>query len=322
MDSTTRPALRWTHLSADIVEPWAELTNRLAIVDGTEEFYEPEDLAEELEEPGFTPETDSWAVWDEGRLVAYGQLRVASHLDDEGRVRCYLAGGVHPDWRGRGVGRAVVDRMETRARELAAQRHPGVPAFFRMNGQLDGSPTRRLLTHLGYAEVRYFNDLARPVPGNRLSVAEINGVELITPGDEHEQPVRVAHTAAFADHWGSSPNTEESWHQHWSSRSSRREVSTVAVDPAGAVLAYVLTNQWVPRELYVTIVGTIPEARGQGLAAACLARTLNLAAESGAYDKVGLTVDSESLTGATRLYERLGFTLERTTAAMQKDASE
>lgn len=319
----TRPTLRWGHLTKDSVEQWAELTNLLGTVDGTEEFYEPEDLAEELEESGFTAETDSWAVWEEDRLVAYGQLRVAANLDEDGLVRCHLGGGVHPHWRGRGIGRELVSRMEARGRDLAAQRHPGASAFFRANGELDGSPTRRLLTHLGYAVVRYFNDLTRPLPGDPVTVPgrdQLGGVELVTPRDEHKEAVRIAHTAAFADHWGSSPGTEESWHHHWTSRSSRREVSTLAVDRTGAVLSYVMTSQWVPRELYVTIVGTVPEARGRGIAAACLARTLILAAESGDYDTIDLTVDSESLTGATRLYERLGFTVARTTAAMQKDA--
>lgn len=320
MNSTTQHALRWSHLSADLVTPWAELTNLLATVDGTEEFYEPEDLAEELEEPGFTPATDSWAVWDGDRLIAYGQLRVSANLTDEGQASCRLGGGVHPDWRGRGIGRDLLGRMEARGRELAAERHPGAAAIFRSNGELEGSPARRLLTRLGYAVVRHFNDLARPVPGDPLNIPEIDGVQLISPTDEHGDSVRIAHNAAFADHWGSSPSSEEGWHNHWSSRSSRREVSTLAVDEDGAVLAYVLTSQWVPRELYVTIVGTVPEARGRGLAAACLARTLIRSAASGEYDTVELTVDSQSPTGATRLYERLGFTVARTTAAMQKDA--
>lgn len=312
--------LRWTPLTADTVEQWAELCNLLATVDGTEEFYEPADLVEELQEPGVTPETDTWGVWDEDRLIAYGQLRVSANLDDEGRVSARFAGGVHPDLRGRGIGREIVRRMEARGRDLAGERHPGAPAIFRADGELEGSAARRLFTHLGYAVVRHFNALARPVPGDPLTVPEIPGVQLVTSTAEHERAVHVAHVAAFADHWGSTASTEEGWHGHWSSRSSRHEVSSLAVDDRGEVLAYVLASQWVPRELYITIVGTVPQARGRGLAAACLARTLLLAGESGEYDKAELHVDSESPTGATRLYERLGFALVRTTAAMQKDA--
>lgn len=75
-----------------------------------------------------------------------------------------------------------------------------------------------------------------------------------------------------------------------------------------------------PQELYVDLVGTVPGARGRGLAAACLARTIRLAGEGGEFDEIELGVDSESPTGATRLYDRLGFTLDRTLAAMQKEA--
>jgi hypothetical protein len=51
--------------------------------------YAAEDLAEELQETGLTPETDTWAVWEDDRLVAYGQLRGgrrrARHLDRRAR---------------------------------------------------------------------------------------------------------------------------------------------------------------------------------------------------------------------------------------------
>ncbi|WP_312722732.1 GNAT family N-acetyltransferase, partial [Mobilicoccus sp.] len=77
-------------------------------------------------------------------------------------------------------------------------------------------------------------------------------------------------------------------------------------------------HQWTPRELYVSIVGTVAGARGRGLAAACMARSLGLAAASGEFDTVNLEVDSDSPTGATRLYERLGFTLARTFASMER----
>lgn len=311
--------LRWTHLTPDTTSQWAELTNLLARVDGTEEYYEAEDLAEELTESGFTPERDSWAVWDGQTLVGYGQLRVAANLNDEGRVRCSLGGGVHPDWRGRGIGRELVHRQEQRARELAGERHPGAPFFFRAPGELDGSDARRLLTRMGYAVVRYFNELTRPLPGEDVTVADIEGVRLIAPTDEHEAAVREAHNAAFTDHWGSSPSAPETWRDYWTGRSQRKQFSTLAVDEDGAVLAYVMVSQWVPREAYVDLVGTVREARGRGLAAAALGRSIRLAAESGEFDVIELGVDSDSPTGATRLYERLGFTLARVMAAMQKD---
>ena len=65
--------LRWTHLTPDTTSQWAELTNLIARVDGTEEYYEAEDLAEELTS-GFTR---AGLVGGVGRatLVGYGQAR-------------------------------------------------------------------------------------------------------------------------------------------------------------------------------------------------------------------------------------------------------
>lgn len=301
-----------------MVEQWADLTNLLARVDGTEEFFEAADLAEELRGTGFTPETDTWAVWDGERLIAYGQVRVGDTLDEQGRARVSHDGGVHPDWRGRGLGRDLVARATARGVELAGQRHPGAPHFFRSGGELEGSDARRLLTHLGYTVARYFNELERPLPGADLAPSDVDGFTFVTPNDEHEEGVRLAHNAAFADHWGSAPSTPERWHDLWSSRSQRLPFSTLALGENGDVAAYVMTSQWTPRELYVSIVGTVAGARGRGLAAACMARSLGLAAASGEFDTVNLEVDSDSPTGATRLYERLGFTLARTFASMER----
>ncbi|MGA8046937.1 MAG: GNAT family N-acetyltransferase [Dermatophilaceae bacterium] len=318
---TVETALRWSHLRTDDVGAWHELMNHLAKVDDTGEVFTPEILTEELGEPGFTPETDSWTIWDGDRLVAYGIVSVSMTPDHEGRVRCHVGmGGVHQDWRGRGIGRELMGRMEERATALARERHPGTAAYLRASGGVEGAQVRRLLVHRGYAVVRYFNDLTRPLPGEPLPDVAVDGYSIVSETDDLEEATLLAHNAAFADHWGATDITAEQWAHYWRSTSGRPDLSSLAVDDEGGrVLAYVLASQFVPGELYVTIVGTRPEARGRGLAAACLARTLQRAIGTGEYATARLDVDSASPTGATRLYERLGFRTVRTFASMQRD---
>lgn len=173
--TTTDTAYRWDHLSTDDVQAWAQLVNLLAEVDQTDEFLGPEDLAEELHEHGVDPARDTWAVWDGDALVGCGQVRVSHTLDTEGRVRIWLSGGVHPAHRGRAIGRRLIGESEIRGVELAEQRHPGRGAFWRADGNVEGASVRPMLEHRGYATVRYFNQMSRPIPGEPVSADAVPG---------------------------------------------------------------------------------------------------------------------------------------------------
>ncbi|MGC0252086.1 GNAT family N-acetyltransferase [Pseudactinotalea sp. Z1748] len=318
----TAPDYRWSALTLPHVEAWTQLVNHLAQVDGTEEFYSTTDLTEELTSPNIDNGRDSWALWHGEQMVGFGQVWVSATPDAEGRVRCSLIGGIHTDHRRRGLGTQIMDRLEARAVESATARHPGTGFYFQASGGLRDSSAEAMLTSRGYQVVRYFEVLTRPLPGAALrsddEPAPVPGVTVRTvrSGDEHA--VLAAHRAAFTDHWGSTPVTDELWARRWSSSSNRHAVSTVAVDDQGRVLSYVLCGQWLERELFITTVGTRAEHRGRGLARASIAHTLRAAIDSGDFDVVELEVDSTNPTGANRLYERLGFAHKFTTTTLRK----
>lgn len=310
-------AYQWRPLTEDDAPALTELVNHLAEVDGTEEFYREADLREELTHHGFDPALDSLGVWDGELLVGWVTVRAPQTLDNAGEARAFLGGGVRESHRSRGIGRELMERMEPRAQELARERHPGAPGNLVASGGLVGSSAERMLQHRGYAVVRYYNELALPLTGE-VTVPDLPGVRLGPPTDEHEEAVRLAHNDAFRDHWGSGEQTVQAWHDHWTSSSSRPAVSTVATSDDGRVLAYVMCAEWVDRELYVNILGTVRDARGRGLAEAALLRTIDVATRSGDYDVIELGVDSENPSGATRLYERVGFTHKLQTTSMRR----
>ncbi len=312
----TRTAYRWGQLSAETAREWAELHNVLARVDDTDEFLEVDDLLEDLGSSSFDSALDSWGIWSGEQMVGLGRVLVPEALSHEGVARSYLFGGIHPDHRGHGLGRTLLEVQESRGLALAAQRHPDQPITLYADGGVPGACVRGLLTRRGYDVARYFAHMVRPVASgpvpHRPGVPE--GVTLHTPTASMSERLRGLHNLAFEDHWGSGIRTEQAWKESQESRTHRRQFSTVAVDADGEPLSYVWATQWVRRELYIDAVGTAPSARHQGLAGACLARTLDLAARSGDYDVVDLGVDSASPTGATRLYEQLGFRVDRTFA--------
>ena len=266
-------------------------------------------LAEELNEPGVDPQLDTVAAWRDGTLVGSGQLRVSSGLF-EGRARAEMIGGVRPDQRGQGLGTEIMNRMEARALELAGQRHPGVPVQLRVTGGLEGASVRPMLERRGYSIVRYYHEMARPIPG---TLPEPPQLPVQRYSAELAEEVRLAHNDAFSTHWGSVPMTAEHWDSMVSSRTFRPDCSYLSLDSEGRVQAYVLVCQWVAGEAWVHLVGTRQQARGAGLARACLAAAVRAMAEQG-FAVAGLGVDSENSSGAGALYASLGFELQRVIA--------
>lgn len=309
MDVSAATTTDWRPLSVETVGDWAELTNLLAVADRTEEFYDAMALAEELNEPGVDPRLDTVGAWRDGVLVGFGQLRVSSGLF-EGRARAEIFGGVRPGERRQGLGTEIMDRMENRALELAAQRHPGAPVQLRVSGGLEGASVRSMLERRGYEIVRYYHELGRPIPGE---LPEPPALPVQPYSAELAEQVRLAHNDAFSTHWGTVPVTPEHWQGVVSSRTFRPDCSFLSVDPDGQVLSYVLVSQWVVGEAWVHLVGTRQQARGAGLARACLAASVRAMAEQG-YSTALLSVDSENPSGAGALYASLGFTLQRVIA--------
>ncbi|MFF5792722.1 GNAT family N-acetyltransferase [Paeniglutamicibacter sp. NPDC012692] len=306
------------------VQAWAELTNHLAVVDRTDEFYEAEDLLEELHEPGMEPELDTVAVWDANRLVGYAQLRVGHQLR-EGLSRVSITGGVHLDYRRQGVGTRLMDIMESRARQKSAQLHPGAPAAVDMWGNTPGHGAGALAEARGYAPARFFQDMTVKAEGFRKSVTDLwvnDSLAVFPYSPEWAEEIRLLDNEAFADHWGSTPKTAEEWEAMTSARTFRAECSRILVEeqPGGlrpTVLSYVLSSEWVPNKLYVARVGTARGSRGRGYAGWLMSDVIAAALADG-FTEVGLSVDAQSPTGAVSVYERLGFSVTRTGTMYRK----
>ena len=181
--------------------------------------------------------------------------------------------------------------------------------------------TSTLFTANGYREVRRFELMRIRFDGPRPEPAEMPGFEVRRFQAGDERAVYEAHIAAFADHWGEGTETYEDFVHHvYADPAFDPELWQLAFDGdtlAGYVGARVESEE-DPSLGYVGLLGVLAPYRRRGIGEALLRRTFQALYARG---KMGcdLHVDADSLTGATRLYERVGMTAYPRFATWEKE---
>jgi GNAT superfamily N-acetyltransferase len=262
----------------------ADLSNALdAAFSDTPERASAEDVLQ-----WWRRESEKRLVLDGDRLVGFAYLqRRSGRWDGDGYV--------HPEALGRGVGTAILDWMENRAREL-------------------GSPETRiaiiaaderaacLMRSRGFEQIRTFFRMVTDLDTEPTEPSWPTGFSVapLSPGEERE----LYHVLedAFVDHWGHTARTYDEWlRTHVIEHDLCFLVRANGDVAAGAVCR---------RELFgmgwVEVLGTRREYRRLGLGEALLLHAFRELYRRGA-EQVGLGVDAASPTGATRLYERAGM---------------
>ncbi len=307
---------------------WHALVQAVEEADQPAERYTADDLRDLLlDGPGRDPAAQSLLGVDgEGVPRAFG------HVDPDavpvGVVRVRLLGGVHPAWRRRGAGAAVLAWQQRAALAAVGAAGHALPVhlhLFTEDGQED---VAALGARAGFAPRRYFLELARPLAGEGAQplppVGEPGaGLRLAPYAPALDEAVRAAHNEAFADHWGSQPRTAENWARTVTGhRDFRPGWSFVVLDETSAtaapasepvVAAYTLSaaypQDWAARgrsEGYTTHLGVRRAHRRRGLGRLLLARAMAAFAEDG-MQGAALDVDAENPTGALGLYRGLGY---------------
>jgi mycothiol synthase len=297
-------------MTPDDAGRWTALLVAAEAVDRTGEHYDEADCAVSLTDPGVDPARDTVLVLDGDRPVACQLLYGA---DPDGSSSVYADGVVHPAHRRRGIGSALLAVARQRAAGLGAELHVRVPET------VPGAVA--LVESAGLVAVRWWWKLHRDLAGPVVRVDLPAGVSLVPLGSgggydaaRWDEPLHTARNVAFADHFGSDPETAEAF-AHWRTApaSFRPDCSAAACTQDGAVVGFLLADEFAAataqtghRDLYVATVGTVPEWRGRGVAAALLAHALERARDGG-YASSSLHVDAQNPTGALGVYERAGY---------------
>jgi mycothiol synthase len=255
--------------------------------------------------PGVELERDFAVVYDDrGGLAGYFFL---DHEPPQAQV--FSIGGVALAHHGRGLGSAIVSEIQRRALEQVPAGGPAVT--WRMGALADEPRVAALLTAHGFIETRRFWSMRIAFDGPPQPPAAISGIALRTLADGEEAAVHDCMVDAFRDHWGEAIDPLDRWlhhHVHAAER-FRPQLWQVALDGdriVGALVASPVADE-EPEMGYIDLVGVRRDSRGRGIGEALLRRGLCSLHQDGRAGAL-LIVDSESVTGATRLYQRVGMT--------------
>jgi mycothiol synthase len=291
------------------LEAICALHNRSEAHDGVPRVLEVDELAEELDELSW--DDDLRVAELDGVLAGYAYTLLLP--SEVGWERAYVLGEVDPVRRGQGVGRALLGWGVERGSEQLRGTGHDLPKYLRVDSYDYIESAHRLYARLGFTPVRWFEELLRPLtdlPPLRL----VEGITVAPWPDGADAETLEVRNASFADHWGSTPTSEETWQRQVHGFGSRPDLSFVAVEDATTRIVGICLNHRYEaddellgrKDGWISTLGTLASCRGRGVASALVIASLHAFAAAG-LTHASIGVDSDSPSGAHLLYRRLGF---------------
>lgn len=271
-----------------------------------------------------------WKEWQESGIDLEASTRLVV-APDGSMVGCvelwdnfnppvapWIWGRVHPKWKGRGIGSALLAwALATSKRAL--DRLPEDARFApNVATPADHRPSIELFESMAMTPCRYswrmITDLDAPIPEPQWP----EGITVRTLRyPEDLEAVYWAQNEAFRDHWGYVERPFEEAFERWKSYSFDAQglkpnlwfLALEGEEIAGMINSqerYDLDSQMG----YIPTLGVRKAYRHRGLGQALLLHTFQALQQRGV-KRVGLFVDAKNKTGATRLYQRVGMRVEQ-----------
>lgn len=281
------------------------------------EYGEPEITLDDLrilwQSPTFNMASDTWMVIAPGnRLVGYADMEQREY------ARIFTFVRVIPAYADQGIGEHLLQLAEQWAMRQIPLAKPGVRVTLNSWTSSLNSAAQRDFERAGFKEVRrhWRMELEMNKAPLEPEWPEHITVRTFAQGQD-DRTVFDAVDEAFQDHWGHMQGNFEEW-KRWTIERKNFDPSLwfLALDGNEIAGASLCTNQedygWVD-----TLAVRRPWRR-KGLGMALLLHSFAEFYRRGK-NKVGLGVDSQNLTGATRLYERAGMRVARIHITYEKE---
>jgi mycothiol synthase len=304
MDETTiDPSLKLRRVTWGDLETVTQLIYDACAADGDAIVaVTSEELRHEWETPGFELDRDAFLIETaDGQIAGYEEF-----FNEHEHARLRTDGYVHPDFKGRGIGTSLLRRIEQRAREEISLAEPEVRVTLRSIIDNRDPDSHALHQNEGYQPLRYHWRMEIVLDGPPPAPRFPEGIELrpFIKG-EHDVAVWQAQNEAWRDHWGSHDVTLEEW--------KRSRFDDPEFDPTlwqiawdGDEVAGFSMNRYRMGIGWIRTLGVRRPWRKRGLGEALLLQSFGEFYRRGT-KTIGLGVDAQNPTGATRLYQKVGM---------------
>ncbi|MCL5275682.1 MAG: GNAT family N-acetyltransferase [Chloroflexi bacterium] len=291
-----------------------EIYNAANVVDHIEEVDTLEGLASDYAHlSNCDLATDMLMVEADDNVVGFG--RVWWWVNDAGERLYGIMGQVHPQWRGKGIGRALLQWQERRIGAIAAT-HPTIEPRFIQTFSMESAQSRMaLLKRAGYNIIRYGFMMVRPTLADVPEDWPLpDGLEVRPVLPEHMRLIWEALEEAFRDHWGHRPRSEEDYLSFLDWPDAQPHLWQVAWDARTDEIAGMVLNNIFERENaqygikrgWTDPICVRRPWRRRGLARALIMHSLKLLRDQG-MTEAALGVDAENPNKALHLYESCGY---------------
>jgi GNAT superfamily N-acetyltransferase len=219
---------------------------------------------------------------------------------------------VHHDWKRQGIEEVLIGWLEEQAALNHTTLHTEATGLHSVFMPESDQHLLDIVQKHGYSPTRYFEDMKRDL----IEIPDYpfpEGIEVRPAFPSQYRQVWEADVEAFQDHWGATIPPEENY-QEWQANKNYFQpylwqIAWSGDDVAGMVWNFINSTENEKRERlrgYTESISVRRPWRGKGIAKALICRSMKMMKALG-MTEVALGVDSQNISGATKLYYGLGY---------------